>query len=39
LMTSASVSLADCFLIFFLPIVPMISRVRARLQVNLDHAF
>ena len=39
LMTSASVALADCFLVFFLPIGPMISLVRARLQVNLDRSY
>jgi hypothetical protein len=27
-MTSASVVFADCFLVFFLPIFPMMSRVR-----------
>jgi len=27
-MTSASVALADCFFVFLLPIVPMMSRVR-----------
>jgi hypothetical protein len=28
LTTSASIALSDCFLVFFLPTVPMMSRVR-----------
>lgn len=38
LMTSARVALADCFLVFFLPTIFMMSQVRGRLQVNFDHA-
>ena len=38
LTTSASVALDDCFLVFFLPIVQMTSRVWGRLQVNFDQA-
>ena len=37
LMTSASVALADCFLVFFLPIASIMSRVLGSLPVNLDH--